>query len=112
LKINLYLDLLKKEIGIGDSSQIFLGEKQNTQELRVLKIYHLGKPGTEKYKRNLQSYKRDLTVGLTIEKGNSFLIRYIEGFEEGEYYCIIMEYCSEGDLEELLKKKIKFSEKV
>jgi serine/threonine protein kinase len=47
-----------------------------------------------------------------IAKESPHLVSYSETFEWGDYFCIKMEYCKMGDLQNYLKKKNMFSEEV
>jgi serine/threonine protein kinase len=47
-----------------------------------------------------------------VSRKSTFLIKYTETFEEGGYFCIVMEYCEGGDLQSLLNKHHKFTKKV
>jgi serine/threonine protein kinase len=78
----------------------------------VIKFIRLGEKGTLEYDEKLKSLQRDLSVGTTIGRKRSFFMKYSETFEEGGYFCIVMEYCSGGDLQSLLNKGYKFTKKV
>jgi NIMA (never in mitosis gene a)-related kinase len=108
----LCLDELKKELGSGGFGTVYLVEKKETHGEWVIKFVALGDKKTTNYKEKLKSIERDLTVGTTIGRNSPFLMKYIETFEEGGYYCIVMEYCTGGDLQSLLDKKKIFTESV
>jgi serine/threonine protein kinase len=108
----LIVDKLKKRLGEGGFSGVFLVEKETTKEIKVIKLIHLGKRNSAEYENKLKAYKRDLTIGLTVDKRNGFLIRYTEVFEENEFYGIVMEYCSKGDLQKVLDSGKVFTKEV
>jgi serine/threonine protein kinase len=109
--------VLKKELGCGSFGCVYLVEKKSSiseQKMKdwVIKIIDISKKGTNNYEERLKSLQRDLSVGTIVAQKSTFLMKYIETFEDSGYFCIVMEYCSEGDLQLLLDKKYEFTQKV
>jgi hypothetical protein len=53
-----------------------------------------------------------MKVGLIVAKESKYLISYSEIFEWGDYFCIKMEYCNDGDLQSALDEEKIFTEEV
>jgi serine/threonine protein kinase len=106
------LDKLKLELGSGGFGSVYLVGKEETNTNWVIKFVDLGEKGTSEYKEKQKSLQRDLSVGTTIGRNSPFLMKYIETFEEGRYFCIVMEYCAGGDLQKILNKGTIFTESV
>jgi serine/threonine protein kinase len=56
--------------------------------------------------------EREMKVGLIISKESSHLVSHSEVFEWGDYFCIRMEYCCGGDLQDQFDKERIFTEEV
>jgi serine/threonine protein kinase len=56
--------------------------------------------------------KREIDVFRILEKDDKHLVKLVEGFADGQYYFLVMEYCSEGDFASLLKRYGKLSSMV
>jgi hypothetical protein len=72
----------------------------------------LGRKGTESRELNKKLIERDIKVGLLIAKECRYLILYSEVFEWGDYFCIKMEYCILGDIQQQLDNGKIFREEV
>jgi serine/threonine protein kinase len=56
--------------------------------------------------------KAEIETGMKLGSTCKFLVELVEFFIEKEYYYLVMEYCSKGDLEKIFKKKKHFSQSV
>jgi serine/threonine protein kinase len=104
-------DLLKEELGSGGFGEVFEVEKQSNKTRMAMKVMKLGKEGTEEFKKNAKAMEAEIKVGIKLGSTCKFLVQLTEFFMEDGYCCLIMEYCSCGDLEQILKKKKKYLKK-
>jgi serine/threonine protein kinase len=72
----------------------------------------LGPKGNASRTSNRKTIEKEIKVGMIIAKECPHLISYSEVFEWGDYFCIKMEYCKMGDLENQLNQKRIFTEEV
>jgi serine/threonine protein kinase len=77
-----------------------------------MKVMKVGDEGTEDYKKNMKAVEAELQVGIKLGSVSKFLIQLTEFFFENGCCCLIMEYCSCGDLEKMLKEKTRIPQKV
>jgi serine/threonine protein kinase len=54
----------------------------------------------------------ELDVSIKLGISNKFLVQTTGFFIENDYCCLIMEYCSHGDLQKIFDKKGQFLESV
>jgi hypothetical protein len=71
----------------------------------------LGPIGSETRIANEKMIKRDIDIGLFIAKKSRYLVSYDEAFEWMGYFCIKMEYCRLGDLQQQFDSGRVFTEK-
>jgi NIMA (never in mitosis gene a)-related kinase len=96
----LLLDLLKEELGSGGFGDVYKVEKLSTKEEMAMKVMKLGKEG----KKNAKAIEAEIQVGINLGSNCKFLVHLIDFFMEGGCCCLIMEYCTGGDLERVLEE--------
>jgi serine/threonine protein kinase len=77
-----------------------------------MKVIRLGRIGTEEFDINKKSMDSEFDVGFKLGKLNNHLVQITSFFMEGEYCCLIMEYCSCGDLQKIFEKRESIPESV
>jgi serine/threonine protein kinase len=55
---------------------------------------------------NKEIVEREIAVGLTIAPKSKYLVKVTEVFKIEDYCCLVMELCTGGTLEALLKNKM------
>jgi serine/threonine protein kinase len=60
----------------------------------------------------MKNVEAEILVGIKFGRSCKFLVQIFEFFFEGEYCCLVMEYCSGGDLQKILDNKKKLTESV
>jgi serine/threonine protein kinase len=99
------IDILKKQLGKGGYGEVFLCEHKYTQ-------YAIKRMDTKSFKEQIA--KENEMFNLKIN--NPFIVKYYHTFEEGNFKYFVMEYCKDGNLEQLIKnrreKNISFTEEV
>lgn len=91
---------LIKEIGQGSFSTVYMANQLLTQTNVAVKAIKLGRLN-RKLMENLQS---EISVLRTISD-NKNIVKLIDIVKREKYVYLVMEYCSEGDLSELLREK-------
>jgi serine/threonine protein kinase len=91
---------------------IFLVEKQSTKELFVLKMINIGQEGSEVRKKAQKEIAAEINIGLTLGQECPFLVRYLETFYYEHFFCLIIEYCELGDLQQELDSGKQYDEPV
>jgi len=81
-------------IGKGSFGEIFLVEKKLTKEKFVQK-YLVG--------ANFSAQQNEII--LLMKANNEFIIKYVDSFPFEFGFCIVMEYCENGDLAKQIKEK-------
>jgi serine/threonine protein kinase len=102
-------DILKEQFGQRD---IFLVEKQSTKELFVLKMINIGQEGSEVRRKAQKEITAEISIGLTLGQECPFLVRYLETFYHEQFFCLIIEYCELGDLQQELDSGKQYEEPV
>jgi serine/threonine protein kinase len=87
-------------------------EKVSTKKTFVLKTIYMGEEGTTEREKSQKEVDSEIRVGMTISRECLFLVRYEEIFYHNNYCCLILEYCSNGDLQQELDKGRKYEEDV
>jgi serine/threonine protein kinase len=72
----------------------------------------LGPKGDATRANNQKIIEKEIKVGMIVAKESSNLVSYSEIFECGDFFCIKMEYCSMGDLQNQLEQGHIFTEEV
>jgi serine/threonine protein kinase len=106
------LDILKEQFGQRSSNLIFLVEKQSTKELFVMKMINIGKEDSEARKKAQKEIAAEINIGLTLGQECPFLVRYLETFYHDYFFCLIIEYCELGDLQQELDSGKQYEEPV
>jgi serine/threonine-protein kinase ULK/ATG1 len=60
----------------------------------------------------IKSAEREIDLFKILKEEDKHLVKLVEGFPDGHYYFLVMEYCSGGDISNLLRQKGKLSSKV
>jgi serine/threonine protein kinase len=107
-----YLDLVKEELHHGGMGLAYVVDDPDVGGEAVLKLIPLGAKNSEARVQNQIIIEREIKVGILIAKECPQLVSYSETFEWGDYFCIKMEYCKVGDLQNRLKSGYVFSEEV
>jgi serine/threonine protein kinase len=92
-----FKDLIIAELGSGGVGEVYEVQNQSSQKKMVIKVI---KVGTEALERCLKVIEAEIQIGI----GCEFLVQLIEFFMEGEHCCVVMEFCSGGDLKKILEK--------
>ena len=97
-----------KEIGKGGFGLVNLYKQKQNNQYFAIKVLPLGSVS----KDDKKLFQRETKILETIEHTN--IVRFFSSFEENNNYYIIMEYCENGDLQQLIDtnrgKNEKFSE--
>jgi hypothetical protein len=78
----------------------------------VLKLIFLGPKNSESRKEIEKMIEKELEIGIVIVKECDYLVSYSEVFVWEDYFCIKLEYFSNGNLQAELDKKRIFKEEV
>jgi serine/threonine protein kinase len=108
----LALDLIKKELIHGGSGFAFVVDDPDLHLEFVLKLIMLGSKKSVSRTKNQKMIEKEMKVGMIVAKECSHLVSYSEIFEWGDYFCIKMEYCEMGDLQNQLDQNRIFTEEV
>jgi serine/threonine protein kinase len=106
------LDKITQCLHQGACGFVFVANDSYNDIEIVLKLMQLGRKGTESRELNKKMIERDIKVGLLIAKECRYLVLYSEIFEWGDYFCIKMEYCNLGDIQQQLDNGKIFGEEV
>jgi serine/threonine protein kinase len=106
------LDLVKGELHHGGMGLVYVVDDPDVGGEAVLKLIPLGVKNSEARVQNQKIVEKEIKVGMLIAKECPQLVSYSETFEWGDYFCIKMEYCKMGDLQNRLKKRFVFNEEV
>jgi serine/threonine protein kinase len=87
-------------------------EKQSTKELFVMKMINIGEEGSEARRKAQKEIAAEINIGLTLGQECPFLVRYLETFYYKNFFCLIMEYCELGDLQQELDSGKQYEEPV
>ena len=94
---------IEKELGKGTYGYIYLVTKISSgiKNYYVIKQMNLEGLSIEEKK----SFKNEATILSKIK--SEFVVKFIESFEENNFFNIVIEYCEGGDLEQFLSKRKK-----
>jgi serine/threonine protein kinase len=65
----------------------------------------LGRTNTDEFSKRSKVIEAEISIGIKLGRLSKYLIQLTEFFIEGKYYCLIMEFCSGGDLQKIFDKK-------
>jgi serine/threonine protein kinase len=100
-----FIDVVKNRLGKGGTGEVFVVEKVSIKKKMVLKVLRLGIKGTDEFKKNTKVMEAEIQVGIKLGSLSKFLVQLTEFFIEEEYCCLIMEFCTGGDLEKFFEEK-------
>jgi serine/threonine protein kinase len=89
----------------GDRNKLFVVEEVSTKSQMVLKLLQLGVKGSVEFNRNLEAVKTAIQIWMKLGSLCKFLVHLYKFFVEDDYCCVIMEFCSGGDLEKIFNEK-------
>jgi serine/threonine protein kinase len=98
------LDKIESFVGSGSYGDVFAVTDER-DEVKAMKAMRLGERGTEGFKKRKKAMNSELDVGIELGISNEFLVQTTEFFMKNNYYCLIMEYCSHGDLQKIFDEK-------
>ena len=92
-------------LGAGISSHVYLAQERGTRRLFALKTIQKNGEGI-----NLDKIRREISV--MQECQNTFIVRYYETHEDDDHIYIVMEFCDNGTLCDLILRKGPLTEDV
>jgi serine/threonine protein kinase len=98
-------------VGKGDNGEVY-SVSDKTNMLKALKMIKLGIKGTEEFESKKTSILSELNETKKLGSENKNIVTEMGHFIEGEYLCLIMEYCSGGNIRDFIEKNKKISETV
>jgi serine/threonine protein kinase len=84
----------------------------NGPDEAVLKLIALGMKNSKTREINKKAIEKEIQIGMIVAKESPHLVSYSEVFEWQDYFCIKMEYCKMGDLQNQLNQNRIFTEEV
>lgn len=84
---------------------MFVVEKPPALEKYVMKVSKIGRKGTVEFNNNVKSIQTDVSIAMKLASQCKFLVMIKEFFMENEYSCLVLEYCSRGNVARLFEKK-------
>jgi hypothetical protein len=78
----------------------------------VLKLIPLGSKGSDHRTEMKKIIEKEMKVGIITAEECLYLISYKETFEWGDYFCLKMEYCINGDIQKQIDNGKIFTEDV
>lgn len=98
---------IEKKLGSGNYGTAYLvTDLRNNDELKVLKEVSVGEMQPDETIESVHE------ANLLSKLDNPYIVRYHDSFLDGEYFCIITEYCEGGDLDVRFKKLKKENKKL
>jgi serine/threonine protein kinase len=73
----------------------------------AMKVINLVPVTSKDYSRLVNSVQQEFIFGQKLGSQSPFLLKMIKSIIDGSYCFLIMEYCSGGDLESIIKSKRK-----
>jgi hypothetical protein len=67
-----------------------------------MKMISIGEEGSESRKKAQKKIAAEINIGLTLEQECPFLVQYLKTFYHEHFFCLIIEYCELGDLQQEL----------
>jgi serine/threonine protein kinase len=92
-------------LGSGGCGEVFVVEKVSTKKKMILKAIKIGFEGTEQFKNNLKAIESEIKVGISLGSSCIFLVQLLEFFMANGHCCLIMEFCTGGDLQKMFAEK-------
>jgi serine/threonine protein kinase len=99
------LVLLKKQINVGGSSVVYLGERLSKSEEIAVKVINAKRDGPMNTAGNEESFVRK------VEFDSPYLLKYFEVFDEGTRKFFVMELC-ECDLKSMIKEYVEHNDEI
>jgi serine/threonine protein kinase len=99
-------------LGQGGFGTVFKAEKISNHKKVAVKVMKIGTSGTKEFEKNYKNLQAEIEIGIKFGYGCRFLVSVLEFFMEDEYCCLVMEFCSGGDLERIFNEKRYLPEKV
>lgn len=93
---------IEKKIVKG-SGKIFIGVDEKTKEKLIIKVIGV-QDDSLSFKKSIEA---ETTIGLSLSKKCFFLVRIREIVTRPDFIFIIMEFCPEGDLTDLIDERVK-----
>jgi serine/threonine protein kinase len=107
-----FVDLINKVLTHGAAGYTFVVHDPDLQDEFVLKLIPFGPEDSPSRNNNKKTIEKEMKVGLIVAKESKFLVQYSEIFQWGDFFCIKMEYCCQGDLQNQLDNGKFFTEEV
>jgi serine/threonine protein kinase len=95
-----FADVIKRSLEEGGGGYVFVADDPDLRVEVVLKMIPLGPEGSKKRTSHEKMIRREIEIGLIIAKKSRYLVSYAETFDWVDYFCIKMEYCRLGDLQQ------------
>ncbi|CAF0886112.1 unnamed protein product [Brachionus calyciflorus] len=89
---------VEKKLGSGNFGTAFLVTDLKTDEFKVLKEVSVGDMQSD------ESIESVHEANLLSKLDNPYILKYSDSFLDGEYFCIVTEYCEGGDLDVRFKQ--------
>jgi serine/threonine protein kinase len=102
--LNIYIcaDVVSEELNRGSICLVYVVKDPNEA---VLKLIALGAKNSKNKEVNKKLIEKEIEIGMIVAKETPHLVSYSEIFEWQDYFCIKMEYCKMGDLQNQLDQK-------
>jgi serine/threonine protein kinase len=107
-----FVDLVNKILTHGASGFTFVVLDPDLHDEFVLKLIPFGPEESLSRTNNKKTIEKEIKVGLIVAKESKFLVQYSEIFQWEDFFCIKMEYCRQGDLQNQLDNEKFFTEEV
>ena len=92
-----------KELGNGTDTHIFLVTKNSSDNKNYYVIKQINLEGLSLEEKKF--FKNEANILSKIK--SEYVVKFIEDFEENNFYNIVMEYCEGGDLQKFLEERKK-----
>jgi serine/threonine protein kinase len=106
------IDIVSKQLAAGGSGLAYVATDPDLNTEIVLKLILLGPKGSASRTTNQKTIEKEIKVGMMVANECFHLVSYSEVFEWGDYFCIKMEYCKGGDLQDQIEKGHIYTEEV
>jgi serine/threonine protein kinase len=102
------IDTIKRFLHQGLGVEVYVVEDPDLNTNVVIKVFDFN---TEESEIIIKMFKKETEVGLRVKESRYF-VHYLEQFKSENYWCIKMEYCSEGDIKKQIYNGRIFTEEV